>query len=231
MSEPNQTHSPPARTVLLRNYYERDLPVDDVTGEATIRVRVRRFTHAQLMAFSEGWNRCENPPSARAIYRKADEADVPMDEVRRRRLDEMTPDVREAFEAAERAEGQAAAQFLVDNITAHVWVSPTDTLTIEDESGHATAVRTGEDLARVFAGNLEMLMQFARCVFEENTLGAQKKRILRSRSASTGSSIAPPTAAAGPAPAATAAPADSPGSASPVDASGHPAMPPSGLTA
>lgn len=221
----------PKKTVLLRNYYDRDIPVDDVTGEATIPIRVRRFTHDQLLAFSEGWARCENPASARSIYRKADELDVQMEEVRRRRLDEMTVAERESFEKLEKAESDAASKFLVDQVREHVWVAPDVAVKLEDEEGVATTVKTGADLARVFAGNLEMLMMLVRAVFEENTLGAQKKRILRQRSASIASSLMPPTAAVGPPPAETAAPADSPASANHVDASGLPVSSPSGLTA
>lgn len=230
MSETTTTETAPRKTVLLRNYYERDVPVDDVTGEATIPLRIRRFTHGQLMAFSSGWSRCENPPSDRHIYRKPDEADVPMDEVRRRRLAEMTPEELAAFEALEAADSAYAGTFCRDQIREHLWVDPRASVHIEDDAGVLTPLQTGDDLARIFAGNFEMLLALTRLVYEENTLGAEKKRRLRQRFASNGSSSTSEKAAPGPSPDATAAPAAPADSASPEAASVPPVPIPSGWT-
>lgn len=229
--------------VLLRNYYERSLAVDDVTGEARIPIRVRRFSPDQLLEFQRGWAVCENPPSERVIYRKADEAEkeagplpgmtvyvIPDGEIRRRRLVEMTPDERAAYEQADEADVKAIAAFCREQIAAHVWVAPGVALSIEDEQGDARAVKTGADLVAVFAGNLDMLMTLTRAIYEENTLSPEKKRILRARFASSSSSTPPPPTS-GDAPADPAVPAAPKASVSPAAASALSDPIPSSVTA
>lgn len=207
------------RQILLRNYYDRDIAIDDVTGEATLPIRVRRFSPDQLLAFKEGWSRCEDPPSQRVIYRKDSEDGVSMDEVRRRRLVEMTVEEREQFERAAADDEKFAQGFCREQIAAHVWVHPDVDLQLQDEGGNLRPVRTGADLVAVFGGNFSMLMTLTAAILLENTLSPEKKRALRLRSASRSSSDAPPPST-GDAPAATAAPVALPASASAADASG-----------
>lgn len=209
----------PRTTVLLRNYYPRDIAVDDVTGDATIPVRIRRFTKDQLMEFQLGWARCENPPSNRYIFRKPDGDEqlvesrryvVPDAEIRRRRMKEMTPDELKDFDAMEEADANFIAQFCYDAIVAHMWVNPQARVIVEDDQGDPRTVKTGQDLADTFAGNLTLVMRLTRAIYEENTLGPEQKKTLRLLSASTPSSSAPPGAGERPAEtAASAAPLDS----------------------
>lgn len=220
----------PKPAVLLRNYYERTIAVDDVTGDATIPIRIRRFTPDQLLAFNQGWARIENPPSERAIYRKDGEQDVPMSEVRRRRLVEMSPDERAAFEQADADDAAYAAEYCRTQMAANVSVSPSVSLVMEDEDGNRRAVKTGADLVAVFAGNLDMLLLFTRAIWEENTLNAEKKRALRRLSASSSSS-ASPAPSNGERPAAIAAPVAPPDSASAAAASAPSDPTPSSETA
>lgn len=230
----------PTKTVLLRNYYERDLLVDDVTGEATIPIRVRRFTKDQLAAFQLGWSRCENPPSERAIYRKVDTDEqaraergyylVPETEIRRRRLQEMTPDELTAFMAQEAEDVAFIATFCDEQIRQHVWLDPKAHVSVEDDNGATRTVTTGPDLADLFAGNLAMLTRLARVIYEENTLAPEQKKTLRQLSASTRGSSETPSGA-GPTPVATATSADPQGSATSEPATDPPGQSPSTETA
>jgi hypothetical protein len=223
------TTDPPSQPlrVLLRNYYEHDVPVDGVNGDETIPLRIRRFTHAQLREFMEGWSRVENPPHERAIYRKADEAGLDMDEVRRRRIGEMTTEERQAFAAQEAEDTAFNVTFCCEQIRQHVWVSPSAKLVMEDEAGDTKAIKTGADLAAAFGGNVEMLLMLTGVVLAENTLGGQKKRRWRSQRGSNASSSTPPPAVDGTKPDATATSAAPLASASPEDASAAPALTPS----
>lgn len=217
----------PTKTVLLRNYYERDLPVDDVTGDASIPVRVRRFTKDQLAEFQLGWARCERPPSDRFVFRKVDTDETTRDEqgrfivdeseVRRRRLQEMTADELATFEAQEAQDVAFIATFCDEQIRAHVWVDPRAEVLVEDEAGGTRRASTGADLATLFSGNLAMLTRLARFIYEENTLSPEQKKTSRRLFASTRGSNAT-QAEAGPRPAATATSAEPPVSAAFVPA-------------
>lgn len=214
-------------TVLLRNYYERDVAVDDVTGDAMIPIRIRRFTKDQLMAFSLGWSRCEHPPSDRYVYRKPEGDEQVIDgkryvigtaEIRRRRMAEMSPEDLAAFELAETADAQFIGHFCAEAIRDHVWVAPQARVLVEDDQGETRPVRTGDELADMFAGNLSILLRLAQAIHEENTLGPAEKKTLKRWSASMTTSPTLAPAVVGPTPDATAASAAMPASVSPVDA-------------
>lgn len=236
-----------ATTVVIRDYFEVVVPIDDVTGAAVIPLRIRRFNRAQMESFSIGWASVMNPPSARQLYRlhdadeqaKDDEGAfvIPDAEIVRRRLSELTPEQLEARAAQERAEFEGMIAFCIDQITAHVWVPTVDAqqrpvrVQREDEDGQVVLVRTGADVAALFAHNGEMLGRITRAISDANTLSPEKKRLSKLFSASTPSSLERPSAVAGPSPAATASDVAPAASAATAPASDRPARRPSGRMA
>lgn len=210
---------PEPTVVLVRDYYDVTVPIDDVTGDAAIPLRIRRFNRAQMEAFALGRAAVMNPPSERQIYRlhAADEQQkddkgqfvVPDVEIVRRRLSDLTPEQVEAREAQQRAEFEAMIAFCVDQITAHVWVPTLDAqgrpvrVQREDDNGQIVHVRTGADVAALFVGNGEMLGRIAGAIHDVNSLSPEKKRVLKLFSASTHFSLERMPEAAGPAPGAT----------------------------
>lgn len=181
----------------LKTYYSRDHVLD--TDEApTVPIRVRRFTAAQLETFLLGFDRLANPPSERVFYRRSEGDEqaktaaglfvVSQSEVRRRRLEEMTPEQRAAHQAQRAADEQFSIQFCAEVIRDHVWLPPGVVLKLEDDDGNERRVRKGAELAEAFAGNLATLQGFVRAVFEENALSGEQKKRLRSASSSTPSS-------------------------------------------
>lgn len=223
------------REVLMRNYYPIEFQVDDDSLSATLPLRIARLTKGQLVDFLAGWQLIENPPSDRAIYRKADSDEqavdarrnyvVPQSEIRRRRLDEMRPEERAAFDAAERADVLAMVEFAHHAISTYVSLEPGCVLKLD--AGEVDAenrpivrvVSTSAQLADLLSGNVEQLTSLVAQIYAENTLSAEKKRTLRRLSDLTRSSSAPPDP--GPTPAATAD-AAAPRASAPLEAaSGH----------
>jgi hypothetical protein len=173
-------------TLTLRNYYPRTIRLDPDSDP--VAIRIRRFSPDQLLEFQQGWGLIENPESERAIYRKDGEDDVPMAEVRRRRLMEMSPDVRAEFDALEQREVARNLTFACEQIRQHVSIDPSVRLVVEDDSGDPRVVKSGADIAEVFAGNLSVLLELVGAVAAENVLSAEKKRAWRARSALSSSS-------------------------------------------
>jgi len=212
----------------IRNYYTRDIPIDDgFDGEAvaageTFRIRIRRFTVAQLQAFQRGFARLTSPSASRFIYRKPEGDEQAMREIQaqvndqgvvtapartehviadteieRRRLDEMTPERRAAFDAAGQADDEFMAQFCSQAITDFITVDPTGPpVNAVRENGESFRVQSGADLVEAFGGNLSMLVRLTRAIHHENTLSPEAKKVLRSLSGSTASSPTPAAAAA-----------------------------------
>lgn len=251
----------------IRNYYPRDIPIDDgVDGEGvqagtTFPIRIRRFTVAQLQAFQRGFARAMSPTSERFLFRKPDSDEqvmrdvperkdakgrlvspareahvVPDDEITRRRLAEMSPETRAAYEAAKDADDVFMATFCSEAIAAHVWLPPGVTVRIvdEDQAGHETEIiaKDGPGLVQAFGGNFSMLARLTRAIHQENTLSPEAKKAWRLLSGSTASLSTPAAAGAvdGATPAATATSAGAAASASSADASADPDRIPSGWT-
>ena len=220
------------KSFLIRNYYTRDIPIDDgfdgesVAAGDTFPVRIRRFSVKQLQDFQRGFARVMNPSAERFIFRKPDGDEqalrddqrthvIPDAEIQRRRLEEMSPETRAAYDLASRADDEYMTTFCSEAIAAHVSVAPGCTLKAQrPESNEEFEVKTGADLVAAFGGNLSMLVRLTRAIHQENTLSPEAKKVLRSLSGST-ASLPTPSAetAAGATPAATAAPADSMASA------------------
>lgn len=235
-----------ATTVVIRDYFEVVVPIDDVTGDAVIPLRIRRFNRAQMERFQLGWTSILNPPSARGIYRlqtadeqeKADDGTfvLPAAEIERRRIAEMTPEQHAQRDAQLKTEFQELIDFTVAQITEHVWVAPVDRegrpvrVQREDEEGQVLLVRTGAEVAALFAGNGEMLGRIVRLIHDVNSLTPEKKRLSKLFSASIDSSLEQRMAAAGPSPAATAPAAAPAASAATAPVSARRATRPSGRT-
>jgi hypothetical protein len=234
-----------AKVFSIKNYYERDIPLDaGGEGDAqaqTLRVRVRRFTIAELQVFMRGYERIAAGEAERFIYRLPDGDEqalrpdgrtfvVPHTEIARRRLAEMSAETKAAFLAAKEADDAHLAAFCAEQVAQHVWLPPGDVLNVLGDAGETTVVTDGAGLVKVLAGNLEMMALLTRVLFEENTLGPEKKRLLRSLSASSPSSPTPSAAAPvdGARPAPTAEPAEIAASVASAPASADPAPSPSG---
>lgn len=186
-------------------------------------LRFKPFTRDEFVAFMEGFSPIENPASAKAVYRKADEDSLSWPLVRAKRLQEMSPEQRDAHSALERTEAKSMMEFCAATIAAYVRISPGVALAVVDFDGNRRTISTGEDLAREFSGDPMALGAIVRALAEENVLSAQKKTNLLRRSASLRSSSVPPPAAPGPSPVAIAgSAAPSPDSATSAPA---PALP------
>lgn len=214
----------------IKNYHEREIALDDGGESPLIPIRIRRFTVAQLQAFMPGFELMTAPPSERFVFRQPEgpeqEQDekkqyrIPIGEIRRRRLAEMTPEQRAAVDAASRADQDAILEFCREVVAEHVWLPMGVRLRIAGETGDrivegvagSVLDRPGEALAEALAGNLSTLMILTRAVADENLVGATAKKAWRSLSSSKPSSTADrPAPGARPAP--IAAPAGNAGSA------------------
>lgn len=235
MQTPATATEPAATTVVIRDYFDVVVPIDDVTGEAVIPLRIRRFNRAQMEAFTLGWTSILNPPSNRELYRlqTAEEQEkneqgqfvIPDAEITRRRVAEMSTEQRAVREAQLVVEFQELIAFTVAQITSHVWVAPVDAegrpvrVQRVDEDGQVLLVRTGADVAALFSGNGEMLGRIVRHIHDQNSLTPEKKRLSKLFSASIDSSLERQMAAAGRPPAGTAADVVPPDSAATAPAS------------
>lgn len=216
--------------IVIERFTDVTVQLEDGTA---LPLRITPFTRQQFVEFMDGFSRVENPESAKAIYRKADEEGLPWPLVRERRLREMTPEQRTAHQALERGEAEYMLVFCAANITRYVRVAPgAPSIVAVDEAGERREVRTGADLADIFSGDPGALGAIVHALATENALSAQKKTNWRQRSASLRSSSVPPPAATGPSPDATAASAaPSPDSATSAPASDLPEPSLSSVTA
>lgn len=123
--------------------------------------------------------------------------------VRTRRLAEMTPEQRTAWDAIDAADERRAAEFVVDTITRYIEVEPGE---IDKEGADLVAPLTsGADLVRYFGGHAAALRELVAIVRVEHTLSTALKNDLRSARASRRSSAAADLEGAG-IPGPTAAP-------------------------
>jgi len=231
----------------IKNYYEQNIPIDDgcegagVTTGQTFPIRIRRFTVAQLHEFQRGWARMKERSSWRYLSRRPDGDEqafrpngltpiVSDEEVAQRRLAEMTPDVRSAYDQAVKDEQAFEAQFCAEAIAAHIWLPPGVTITVQNEDGTEIVARDGAGLVSAFCGNYAMLVRLVQAVYEENVLSPGLKKKSRSQSGSTAFSPTPGAAVAvdGATPAAIVASAEPAGSAPSAIAPVDPAPIPSG---
>lgn len=245
----------------INNYYPRAVPIDDgveATANASLPLRIRRFSVAQLQAFQVGFERLIHPTSKRFIYRKPDadeqatrEVPATLDatgkvmaaartehviddaEIERRRESEMSPETAAAYEASKLADDAHMTTFCQQAITEHVWLPKGFTLTVnQDEDDTPVTIRggqgSGKAIVEALGGNLSFLVRVTHAIHQENTLSSEAKKFLRSLSASTASS--PQLEGDGTTPAATATNAEPQGSAKSGNALEGQATAQSGLT-
>lgn len=239
----------------ITTYFKRNLPLDEGLegADGTFPVRLRRFNVDMLIAFQRGYARVVSPESEKHITRRPDDAleqeqvdgvfVIADDEIRRRRLAEMTTEQRASYDKALEIDNAFVLNFCHEQISQHVWLAPGDVLTVvqDDESIiRVTSVpdtrptqQPGAKLAEAFRSNLPVLIWLVKALHHENTLSSSQKKVLRSLSGSTASS---PRRAAGAAPggatpAATAAPVETAGSVLNGAASAAPGQIPSGSDA
>lgn len=231
---------------------------DAVNASAELPIRIRRFSVDQLKEFQKGFARLTNPSSQRFIFRKPDgdeqamrvvpakmsadglrviaaeheEHVVPFDEIERRRLEEMSPETRSAYDVASADDDVFMATFCSDSIEKHIWLPPGVKLRVIGDNESEEIVTDGKGIVKAFGGNLSMLIRLTRAIHRENTMSPEAKKALRSLSASTASSLTPGDVAAvgGATPAATATPVVAAGSASNAAVSAAPAPSQSGST-
>ena len=147
------------------------------------------------------------------------------EEIRKRRLEEMTDVHRAAWEKTDAEDERFAASFIVDTVARYVTVEPGE---IEVDDAPLTS---GADLVRVFGGQTAALKALVRAVREENVLPTALKNAWRSARATTPSSNTPDLAVPGTAPGKTAASAEPKGSAPAAAATADPSPGSSGATA
>lgn len=219
-------------TISVSRFYPPALiAIDSDEGTATIAIRVRRLSRGEALEAAEAFAACDDDTreSRRAIFRKPDgderEADergiftISDDEIRARRLSEMTADQRRAHLELEAREKRAQIDACAQIVEKFVEVAPTrPDGTRQRVEIDGREIRTGRELVDTFDGNLAVLGVLAGSVIAETTLSPEKKR--RSGWPSDSSIGSRPTPSAhGPTPGATVADVAPPGSV-PSDGAG-----------
>lgn len=215
------------RLVLVRR------PGDEQERQTTTAISAARLAELQreAAALADG-----DGPAVKAFLlaaldelRPTDRWVVPDEEIRRRRLLEMTDDQRARYEAIVEEDKRALAAFLSEALAQFVNVHP-DQLEIEDAvTGEVTPVTNGEQLARCFGARQDLLQAIVHAIRDVNELSAVQKNGSGSRSTSSTSLPARDPKATGGSSEPTAAPADS--SASVTTGAATPTvMNPSGAT-
>ncbi len=138
------------------------------------------------------------------------------EEIRVRRLAEMSNEALAAWQALVRREEAEERAFIVQTITDYVTVEPGQ-LVLAEAAGDRP-LTAGADLVRYFGGRVLELRGLTHLVMVENQLSAARKKAWRSLWSSNGSSEASAKAHLGTEPVATAAAAETKGSAGPAAA-------------
>lgn len=183
--------------LVLKSYFPYTVTVD---GQP-IHLRIKRLTVPEFEQFGAEF-------SARAHGRGAPSPAGPETE---------TPETFRGRLDAEVAYLQANAAWLLQVFERYVTVEPGQLCT-EGPAGESIEVTNGRQFADLCAG-LPVIAEVLGHILLENSLSAEQKKTLQSRSASpTGSTDAPASTAAGAAPALTVASAESEVSAGPAAA-------------
>lgn len=144
---------------------------------------------------------------------------IPDEEIRRRRLAEMTPEERAAFNELDAREDREAQAFLEE---AFGYVTfPGRQMVVEgDEDGPELVIADGATFLQYFGARRDLVRQITALVHNCNTLSQSEKNASRSQSGSQPFSAEPEKAAPGLTPRTTAAGAVPPGSVGIEDATG-----------
>lgn len=159
-----------------------------------------------------------------------DEFVMPDEEIRRRRLLEMTPDERARYDRLREQDQEAYAEFLAEALRQFVRVPEGQLLWQDEDGGDPVPVTNGEQLARCYGSRSEVLRQISASIMNINSLTEAQKKTWRSRFDSKPSSQEPSQAIPGVSPDPIAAPASDSGSATTEAATAIEAGP-SGVTA
>jgi hypothetical protein len=205
--------------IRIAGQFRAPIVIDD--QEAT--VLVKRLTVAEHARFKAEFARASEPPSNRLLARlpegpeqERDEAGayrVSDQEVSERRLREMDPAARAAFDKLDAEDEAFAEDFLQRAIVDYVSAPPGEFTGPDGEP-----VTTGRQLWDLYYARLDVIQLLARTVWTENTLSSVQKNALRSLSAFQLSLNERLQAARGPRPAETAGAAAGAGSAPAGDA-------------
>lgn len=144
---------------------------------------------------------------------------IPDAEIRRRRLEEMSPEEHAAWEHLDADEDTARDTFYEEAVSAYVTVRPGQ-IQLEERGPDGTAVReitAGADLVRLFGARLDVMRTLVDTIGIENTLSDPVKKAWWSQFDSVASSTGPATEAGGKTPATTATAAAPEASATNVD--------------
>lgn len=130
---------------------------------------------------------------------------IPLEEIRRRRITEMTPAERQAYDDLDAEEDAFADKFLADSIAAYVTVPEGELQETDVETGAVTSITSGADLVRIFARiDQAILVGIVNAIRIENSFPESRKKAWRSLFDSFASSKAPATDPAGSEPEPTA---------------------------
>jgi hypothetical protein len=218
--------------VKVLSYFPVTLTIDG----AAVAIRVKRMTHDEWFLYDHERQKAETPTLLRFVSRQPSEQQkdaegayrIPFTEIIERRLQDMTPETREAYEAAVEADEEQARGFVV--LVFERFVTVAGGLTEEGDDGVERSVTTGLDLLRIFGARADVLRQVLQAVQRENSLDADQKKAWSSPPASSPGSTAPKPGPRGRRRATTAGRAATKGSAGTGAATPQP-QGPSGSTA
>jgi len=144
-------------------------------------------------------------------------------EIRRRRLAEMCPEARAAWDALVVEEDTREAAFIAASIAAFVTMEKGQIFEQEGD-GPEVCLTSGADLLRLFGASLGDMRALVQQIYIENALSEERKKGLRSLFDSGVTSAAPNPEAAGSGPDSTATPVDETASDGSADATALPVM-------
>lgn len=223
--------SDPKPPLVLLPYHETPHPFSAGDAGVMLDVRITKMTTLQYVAWRQQYDIHRQRPSQRVLAVRlpdemetkplSDDADpdatpefvIPDSEIRRRRLDAMSPEDRAAFDKQQQAEDTAEAQFIETTVRELVTLAPGQV-----QMG-GQDLTSGDDILRVFGGHLLDMRALVENVRIQHEAPASLKKVWRSLFASGGSSTAPASstqAAAGPSPETLATTAKPEASASPA---------------
>jgi hypothetical protein len=173
-------------------------PAHVLIETAFVRIRVARFTLEQFKVFKREFDQINSEAHKRALLIRTpgDEEQVgddgktfviPDAEIMRRRLAELAPDARLAFDKAEQAAEDFAEGFIRRSLTDYVTVEEGE---IEiTENGVARWLTKGAELVEFFGARQEVLRNVLAEVYLQNTASDALKNVWRSQLDSGDSSL------------------------------------------
>lgn len=136
------------------------IPVVLTIDGHSIDATVTRFDGPQAAAFSQAFRRTQQNRGDMMLLRRklGEDWSIPDDEIRRRRLLNMTADERAEYERVVQEDEAAALEFLVQTITAHLRLEPGQVQTVDEATNDERDVLTGEDFVAAFGNRRDVLM-------------------------------------------------------------------------